>query len=373
MQIESLRVAGFLSLKEAEISFDRLNVLIGSNGAGKSNLLRLFELLQALADGSLQTFVARSGGADALLHYGRKHTQQIEIHIRFQRSEQLANGYKCRLIPAAGDILIIDEEFVEFHDRQFFRRPYTQAGHVRRFESALSQLESAFENPTDYGIARYVRDCLRSYRVYHFHDTSPSAPVKQRGYLHDNIQLHHDARNLAAMLYRMREEYAEQYAHLLEVVRLNAPFLHDFVLEPLTGDRILLRWRASGSEVVFGADALSDGTLRYICLCTLLIQPPEWRPSTILIDEPELGLHPFAITVVSELMRAASQHTQLIISTQSPLLLNQFEPSEIIVVERHGNGSEFRRLSPERLEAWLKDYTIGELWEKNLIGGRPPR
>jgi predicted ATPase len=132
MQIESLRVAGFLSLKEAEISFDRLNVLIGSNGAGKSNLLRLFELLQALADGSLQTFVARSGGADALLHYGRKHTQQIEIHIRFQRSEQLANGYKCRLIPAAGDILIIDEEFVEFHDRQFFPRPYAQAGHVRR-------------------------------------------------------------------------------------------------------------------------------------------------------------------------------------------------------------------------------------------------
>jgi predicted ATPase len=373
MQIESLRVAGFLSIKEAELSFDRLNVLIGSNGSGKSNLLRLFELLQALADGSLQTFVAQAGGADALLHYGRKHTQQIEIHIRFQRSEHLANGYSCRLIPAAGDTLIIDEEAIEFHDRRVYSRPYMQGGHVRSTESTLLQPESQFENLTDYGIARHVRDCLRSYRVYHFHDTSPSAPVKQRGYLYDNIQLHSHAGNLAAMLYRMREEHPSRYARLLEVIRLNAPFLNEFVLEPMERDRILLRWRASGSEVVFGADALSDGTLRYICLCTLLMQPPEWMPATVLVDEPELGLHPFAITVIGELMRAASLHTQLIISTQSPSLLNQFEPSEIVVVERRDNGSEFQRLSPDRLQAWLKDYSLGELWEKNLIGGRPPR
>mgnify|MGYP000384757309 CR=1 FL=1 len=373
MHIESLRVAGFLSIKEAEISFDRLNVLIGSNGAGKSNLLRLFELLRALADGSLQTFVAKAGGADVLLHYGRKYTQQIEIHIRFQRSEQLANGYSCRLIPVAGDTLILDEETIEFHDRRYFSRPYVQAGRIRSIEGALAQPEQAFENATDYGIARHVGDCLRSYRVYHFHDTSPSAPVKQRGYLYDNIQLHHDARNLAAMLYRLRQEHPAQYARLLDVIRLNAPFLHDFVLEPVGRDRILLRWRASDSEVVFGADALSDGTLRYICLCTLLMLPHEWSPATVLIDEPELGLHPFAIIVVGELMREASQKTQLIISTQSPLLLDQFEPSQIIVVERHDNASQFRRLSPDQLQAWLKDYSIGELWEKNLIGGRPPR
>lgn len=371
--IETLQLSGFLSIREAEIQFHQLNVLVGSNGSGKSNLLRLFEMLQSLADGAFQEYVARAGGANALLHYGRKHTEEIKIQIQFARTEELFNGYYCRLIPAAGDTLLIAEEAIEFHDRRNYPSPYSTGLQTVRAESALSRIDTEFTQQTDKGVAHHVRECLRSYRVYHFHDTSSTARVKGRVYIGDNLSLHADGGNLAAMLRRMWEEHPERYAHLLEFIRLAAPFFGDFVLKPLPGERVLLRWRERGSDEIFAPDALSDGTLRFICLATLLMQPPEWMPATILIDEPELGLHPFAIRLIGEALRGASQHVQLIISTQSPHLLDMFRPDEVLVVERIDGSSQFRRLKPKALEKWLSEYSMGELWEKNLIGGRPPR
>ncbi|GBC94055.1 hypothetical protein HRbin15_02562 [bacterium HR15] len=384
--IETLHIEGFLSIRQTEITLGDLCILIGSNGAGKSNLMRLFRLLQSIADGSLQRYVAEAGGADALLHYGRKHTDHITISICFRRPKfssdtlsekdtlpnDFANSYLCRLIPGAGDTLYIVEETIGFHDRQLYPRPYTRGQQAIRPESFLVQLEQVFDNSTDKGIARHVRDCLLSYRVYHFHDTSSTARMKQRCYIYDNTALHADAGNLAAMLLRMREEHPERYEHLLEFIRLAAPFFGDFVLDPMHA-RVLLRWRERGFDKVFPPDALSDGTLRFICLATLLMQPPEWMPATILIDEPELGLHPFAIGLIGEAMRSASQVAQVVVSTQSPLLLDLFKPEEVIVVERIDGSSEFRRLESNTLQDWLHEYSMGEIWEKNLIGGRPPR
>ncbi len=372
--IEALTVAGFLSIREAEVQFDRLNVLIGSNGSGKSNLLRLFTLLQAIADGSLQEYVGRSGGADTLLYYGSKQTQEIRIRIRFAHSETLMNGYRCRLVPASGDTLYIAEEVLEFRDRSEYLTPYAREQGGEREESLLPQPESNFTSPRDRGVAHYVRQCLLSYRVYHFHDTSTSARVKKKIYIGDNLALHSDGGNLSAMLLRMREEHPVCYGHLIDFIRLCAPFFGDFVLTPSgEPETVILNWRERGSEVVFPPDALSDGTLRFICLATLLLQPPEWMSPILLIDEPELGLHPFAIHLIGEAMRKASLHSQIIVSTQSPLLLDVFELEEVIVAERTDEGSQFHRLQPDLLQEWLKEYSLGEIWEKNLIGGRPPR
>lgn len=368
--IESLVIKGFLSIQEAEIRFDQLNILIGSNGSGKSNLLRLFELLRALAEGSLQEYVARAGGANTLLHFGRKHTEEIQIRIQFANFPMAIRGYSCRLVPSAGDRLFVADEHIDHGHDDPNLHPHEASTYA---ESILSHPETAFHHSIGINIAQQLHRCFRTYCVYHFHDTSESARVKQGSYIHDNLALHSDAGNLPAVLLRMRQEHPEHYKHLIEFVRLCAPFFDDFILEPLPRQQVLLRWRERGSEEIFPPDALSDGTLRFICLATLLMQPPEWMPPTILIDEPELGLHPFAVHLIGEAMRQASTHSQIVASTQSPLLLDMFAPSEVIVVDRLEAGSQFRRLNPKALQAWLEEYSVSELWEKNLLGGRPPR
>jgi predicted ATPase len=212
---------------------------------------------------------------------------------------------------------------------------------------------------------------LRSFAVYHFHDTSGTASVKHTGDLDDNYLLRPDGANLAALLYRLREKNPGDYSNIVDAIRLVFPFFDDFMLEPsrLNADRIRLEWRERGSDTYFNASALSDGTLRFICLATLLLQPD--LPSTILLDEPELGLHPYAITILAELLRGAATKTQVIASTQSVGLVNQFEPEDVIVVEREDQQSVFRHLDRADMESWLDDYGLGDLWEKNIIGGRP--
>lgn len=235
--------------------------------------------------------------------------------------------------------------------------------------------ESRWETGTHNEIDGYVVPILRkqNWRVYHFHDTGKGARVKQEHNISNNKMLLYDAANLAAFLYRLKNFFKPNYEEIVETIRLVAPYFDDFVLEPQEGneEQIVLRWRQTGCEDVFNASQLSDGTLRFICLTTLLLQPHELQPATIIVDEPELGLHPYAITIFSELVRQLSNEKQIIISTQSVELLNEFDVEDVIVVDRSDTGSEFRRLDPEQLKLWLDgDYTLGDLWKKNVLGGR---
>jgi predicted ATPase len=222
-------------------------------------------------------------------------------------------------------------------------------------------------------VAYYVLKALNSWQVYHFHDTSASARVKQTGDLHDNLFLRPDASNLAAYLYLLRETKQAYYRNIVETIRLAAPFFGDFVLRPspFNPEKIRLEWQERGSDLLFGPHALSDGTLRFICLVTLFLQPPDRLPTTIVLDEPELGLHPYAIALLADMVHSASQHTQVILATQSVTLVNQFQPEDILVVDRDQGKTVFRRLAEEEMTAWLEDYDLGDLWEKNLLGGRP--
>jgi predicted ATPase len=220
-------------------------------------------------------------------------------------------------------------------------------------------------------IADNIIGAIRSWRVYHFHDTSASAKVKQQGDINDNHMLRSDASNLAAFLYLLRETENDYYRKIVSTIRLVAPFFDDFSLRPnpLNKEKIQLEWLEKGSDTYFNAQTLSDGTLRFICMATLLLQPK--LPSTVIIDEPELGLHPYAITVLASLLKSASQNAQVVISTQSVALVNQFGPEDIIVVDRKEGQSTFERRTEKDLENWLDDYGMGDLWEKNLLGGRP--
>jgi predicted ATPase len=280
----------------------------------------------------------------------------------------LYNGYRCVLIPTAEDSLAFGTEECWFHDRNQYDRPYEAylgSGHreTRLYEESAGGLRTS--------IAKYVLQAMRSWRVYHFHDTSETARVKGLVDIEDNRDLRDDASNLAAYLYLLYERHPDVYDRIVSTVQLVAPFFDDFDLKPsrLNPDKIRLEWKERGSDTYFNAHALSDGTLRFISLTTLLQMPDV--PSTIVIDEPELGLHPYAIALLAAQLRSAAARTQVIVSTQSVTLVNQLGAQDVVVVDREDGQSVFSRLDERVLESWLGEYGLGDLWEKNLLGGRP--
>lgn len=366
--LQRIQLKGYKSFREVDLSLGPVNVLIGANGSGKSNFISLFKMLNRMMNEELQVYVAQAGGADQILHYGRKATERLEIELWFRRGENLANGYICHLLPAE-DHLLVSHEATYFHDRSRYERPYRNITHAGVFgESRLPQWAQKSG-----GVARYVHDAMHSWQLYHFHDTSEGARLKQMGDIQENRYLLPDAANLAAYLYFLREKYPQHYRNIVETIRLAAPFFGDFILRPhpLNPEKIRLEWRERGSDLTFGPNAFSDGTLRFICLTTLFMQPAEYLPATIILDEPELGLHPYAIVLLAEMVRSAAEHTQVILATQSVSLVNQFTPQEILVLDRTEGVSSIRRLEESEIVHWLDEYGLGDLWEKNILGGRP--
>jgi len=346
-----------------DFSLNSINVLIGPNGVGKTNFISLFDLLNQIIKSNLQLFVGQAGGAETFLYFGQKSTSEIKSRIEFG-----SNIYEFSLVPSIEDTLVFSYEKIGFHDITKYKAPYYDyIGRGQKETNLFNISKSSFRTT----IADHILNAMKSWRVYHFHDTSISAKVKLTSDINDNEIFRPDASNLAAFLYFLRETEEESYKKIVSAIRLVAPFFDDFNLRPnpFNKDTIRLEWQEKGSDTYFNSNSLSDGTLRFICLATLLLQPNP--PSTIIIDEPEIGLHPYAINIIASLLRSAAVRTQVIVSTQSVTLVNQFRPEDVIIVERQDNQSVFRRLSTEDLSDWLEEYGVGDLWEKNLVGGRP--
>ncbi len=356
-RLDRIRIAGYRSIKDQTVELRPLNLLIGANGSGKSNFIGTFKLLEEILADRLQLFVAQAGGADQVLHRGRKLTERLELELWFGE-----DGYVCTLAPTATDNLTFAQEKVYIQGGVGFS---AGGGHK---ETGLQEIE---EDNADPEAMQFVFETLRASRVYHFHDTSSAARVKQTGDLGDNRYLRSDAGNLAAFLYRLQQTQPSEFRNIVDIIRFVAPFFAGFQLQPdrLNADKIRLEWKERGSDTYFNAHALSDGTLRFICLATLLLQPE--LPSVILLDEPELGLHPYAIHLLADLLRSAAARSQVIVATQSVTLVNQFEPEDLLLLDRVDHASVFRRLHRDEIESWMDDYALGELWEKNVLGGRP--
>lgn len=355
--IDRLQIKGFKSIQSLDIELKSMNVLIGSNGSGKSNFVSYFRMLSRLIEGRLATWVNQQGGADRILTFGVKNTDKLTSKINFQQ-----NAYAFELSSTVDDRLIFNYETGYFHN--------TNYAHLYSVGLQAGLSESVLKESKEH-IAQYCYEAISNWRIYHFHDTSDTAGMKRKGAVHDNKYLRPDASNLAAFLYRLKHEHTECYESIIDTIRLAIPFFDDFVLEPKTLPteemQIRLLWRQTNSDYELWPSQLSDGSIRFICLVTALMQLEP--PSTIIFDEPELGLHPYAITLLGALFRRASERMQVIISTQSVALLNQFNLDEIITVDRENGYSIFKRLDEEQFLAWLDEYTIGELWEKNLLGG----
>ncbi|MGZ8847329.1 MAG: AAA family ATPase [Pyrinomonadaceae bacterium] len=364
-ELDSISVKGFRSISSIEkLQLSSINVVIGPNGAGKSNFIGVFSFLNAIREGRLQDYVTKAGGAEKILYFGSKITKKIDFHLSFSNE---VNQYSLSLAPTENDNLFPSEERVYFWDKaRYPTGPYIQALQRKGNEAAISE-------QTQKGTAFWVRQHLGSWRVYHFHDTSTSSPMKKTADIGDNRYLRPDGSNLASFLYYLREKHETSYSLIVRTVQRVTPFFDNFLLEPLklNPEKIRLEWRHKNSDQYFDASSLSDGTLRFIGLATLFLQPHTYRPSVILVDEPELGLHPYAITMLASLVKAASEKTQVILSTQSPMLLDQFQPEDVLVADRKDDSTHFTRLDPDKLASWLEDYSLGQLWEKNELGGRP--
>lgn len=356
--LDSIEVWGYKSIQHMRLDLGPLNVLIGANGAGKSNVISLFTFLNELLEQRLNVYVGRMGGASQVLHHGPKTTAQLRIDLRFGQ-----NGYSAKLLPTATDRFIFQSE-----EGQYFG-----SGHDRAFTEPLGtgHNESRLRERTDKPVIDYVVRSIASWRLFHFHDTSDTAVLKRPGPIHDNQTLRPDASNLAAFLYRLQRTHTDHYHTIRDTLRQIAPFFADFSLrpDPLNPEMIRLEWQDRSSDAYFSAASLSDGTLRFICLATLLLQPT--LPTTIVIDEPELGLHPAAIGVLAGLLESAATQTQVIVATQSVSLISQFAPETLVVIDRENGHSTVQRITDAQLNGWLEDYSLGEIWEKNLIGGRP--
>jgi len=358
-KLNKISIEGYKSIASQEILLGDMNVLIGQNGAGKTNFISLFRFLRNIIEQRLK-ITSMKAGAENLLYYGSKTTEQIGISLDFR-----PNVYQITLQPSRSDSLIVEREYCGFWGNDYNAPYWGNAIAMSEDESKLS--EKAKKDK----IAEYVYDVLRDWRVYHFHDTSESAGVKKYGSLADIHYLLEDASNLAAYLFILKETQAEYYERIVKTIQLVIPFFKDFVLKPnpLNENTIRLEWQDIYSDKTFTAHELSDGSLRFICMATLLLQKE--LPQLILLDEPELGLHPTAITILAGLLKKASKRTQVIVSTQSVSLVNEFDAEDIIVVEREKNATVFKRLDTKKLESWLNDYSLGDLWDKNVIGGNP--
>ena len=360
LELDYITVKGFKSIGCIEkLALGPLNLLIGPNGSGKSNFIGAFSFLNAIQSGRLQDYVIRAGGADKVMHFGSKETDEIRIDVSFQQGKgrysiSLRASSRDELVPGAETALSSSGE------KMTLVRAAREAGMSEITEDASDAVQD-------------VRRHLDRWKVYHFHDTGPASPMKKTADLSDNRHLRPDGSNLSAFLYLLSKEHPDSYGLITRTVRQVAPFFDGFQLEPqrLNPSKILLEWRHVGTDTYFDASSLSDGTLRFMALATLFLQPEGFRPSVILVDEPELGMHPYAITLLASLMKQAAVETQVIVSTQSSLLLDHFEPEDVLVANRIDGGTQLTRLDLVELEPWLTEYSLGQLWEKNELGGRP--
>lgn len=351
--MDYIEINGFKSIKKARIDLAPINILIGANGSGKSNFISFFDFLNRLYNRKLNEYIALIGGDNKILHKGKKNTDTISFTMEFGNGQ---NGYSAKLQSGTDGFVFLRENLI------YRGNPKDISRHSNEAQIKV----------TDNYRAPYVKKYLSGLRKYHFHDTSSNSPFSQYSNIENDIYyLYEDGMNLAAFMYQIQETNKIVYNRIIKNIQSIAPYFSDFYSAPNKENNIRLQWTDKYSDVIFGANDLSDGTLRFIALSVLFLQPD--LPDTIIIDEPELGLHPTAIAKLAGMIKSISDRgCQVIVATQSTDLISHFLPEDIITVDQVEGQTEFNRLRSDNLNQWLDDYTIDDLWKRNIITGGQP-
>lgn len=366
-RLKHIEIGDFKSIsakQPLDLELGDVNILLGANGAGKSNIISFFKMLNFMMSGSLQMFIAQHGTNQKFLYYGEKVTPSLSATIQTE-SQGWQDTYRFSMVSAVPNRLIINKEEIVCQNMRSSQKPYKK-------DIVSDFNESGLVTSAD-TTCQAVKNILSQCKVYQFSDSSQASPMRQASTVESAHYLQSEGNNLASFLYYLKSNYPDAYRRIVRYVQGVMPQFRDFYLEPTRG-YVSLGWTdRSANDYVLSADQFSDGSIRFIALATLLLQPQQTMPSVIIIDEPELGLHPYAIDQLAEMIRDASLHAQIIVATQSPALIDYFSICDITVVERDDNSNSTiaRKMDEESYEEWLKDYTISELWDKNVIGGRP--
>jgi predicted ATPase len=372
IRLKKITISGYKSIsaeKPLSLELGDINILLGANGSGKSNVFSFFKMLYHTLHGEFPLFIARSGTGQSFLHHGSKYTGKIDGELWFENSKEVDDIYRIEFLPANSDKLLIASEQIDC-----YKEGERNEG---LFLPTVDFKMSGLTNP-EYLKDKKVKDICRfleDSKVYQFHDTSSNSALRRSSIVPSTGYLQEQGDNLASFLYRLKEYYPSYYTRIIHSIRYVYPQFHDFYFD-LTGGCVMLQWQGVyPHDYILSPHQFSDGTLRFIALATLLFQPINSMPSIILIDEPELGLHPLAIDQLAAMLKDASLHTQIIVATQSPGLIDHFEAGQITVIERDDDGKDectvATKLSGEDLAVWLENYALSELWEMNVIGGRP--
>lgn len=364
IKLKSFTIKGYKSIESIEaFKPNAINVLIGPNGSGKSNFISFFKFLSWMlnSNGKLQEYVSFLGGANDILYDGVDITKSIDAEIQIQTDKGI-NEYKFSLMFAKPDRLVFKEEKYRYRkDNASLEEKWRSCG-VGHEEAQLPIVS----NKT----AGSIINLLKKFIVYQFHNTSDTSPMRLKWSASDGRWLKQNGDNLASFLFRIKNEDKQYYFRIVKFLRSILPFFDDFDLYDEFG-QVLLRWKEKGTNKVFNAGQASDGMLRCIALVSLLAQNPNDLPAVLFLDEPELGLHPSAIDLVTGLIKAASYHCQVFVATQSVSMVNNFELEDLVIIERKGHASVYSRPDKEAVKTYLEEFTTGEIWEKNIIGGRP--
>lgn len=365
MRLKNVTISGYKSIaadSPVQLELNETNILLGANGAGKSNILSFFNMVGAMMRGNFRYFIARSGSISAFLYQGAKKASAISASFTIESDAKLYY-YDFDIVYAQTHLAISSEEV---------RWKYKSEDRIFKESLGMQYSESALLD-SDSDACSAVRKLLSDCKTFQFNDTSATGPLRQASSVDSANYLYSDGGNIASFLLFLRQNYPYAYNKITEYVRMAVPQFGNFYLESNNG-HVSLKWKSTASEeYVFSPHQLSDGSIRFIALATLLLQPKETMPEIIMIDEPELGLHPYAIDRLVEMVKIAAVNTQVILSTQSPALIDGFDADNIIVVDMDecSESTVARHLDKEGLSEWLAEYSVSELWNKNVIGGRP--
>jgi predicted ATPase len=358
--IYELSISELLSFgnKRESVELQPLNVLIGPNASGKSNLIEIIRLLHSLPDDFARAVREAGGAAEIMWKGDRESIAEIKVKIRYPPFKSTID-YTIEFTAPGYFLHINDEKIQVTPSRKLISE---LPARVSGATSLLAEVKDGYHYPEIVHLSKLLKDIS----IYKDWDFGRNAPVRmpQRPDLPGTVLLE-DASNLGLILNNYPRSIKDQ---IIERLRSVYDGIEDIVTR-IDGGTIQTSIKERGFYTAVPAIRFSEGTLRYLCLLALLLNPSP--PSLICIEEPEIGLHPHVLPKIAELLIEASRRTQLIVTTHSDALISGLTevPESIIVCERDQDGSHLRRLDPEQIKPWLDRYALGDLWRMGEIGG----
>jgi len=378
---ESITIEGYRRLYSVQVNMRPLTVMIGANGVGKTSLLEIFLLLAASAKGQLESKISDLSGLSEIMTRDRANSLAISLLMSVPGHAPLY--YRLEVAPKGLAYEIALETLTQQNDRyasEPFKHIDSRGLDVKYFntedqkllrpnwdhsplETSLAQVPKMYHEPENF------RKILASCTFYGALNVAPKSLVRLPQLMRPATLPGSNGEDLVSCLYYLRETDSEQFEIIEDTLAAAFPDFERLGFPPVAAGTLAMTWKDKNFSKPLYMHQLSEGTLRFLWLVTLL-QSPDLTAVT-LIDEPEVSLHPDLLRLLADLMREASQKTQLIVATHSDRLIRFLQAKEVLVCDAEDGLANMTWADSLDLEKWLKEYSLDQVWAMNLIGGRP--